>query len=121
MSPPGGARRVTHGATEASCHPGGGTESDGFCHPRGRTVEGIGTALAHKDIGLQLYCLFGIFSCLGTVLCKSNCFETRRVIIRLYTIFSALPVCEYLRQARQTTLGESGVTKPAECTVDVGS
>ena len=27
----------------------------------------------------------------------------------------ALPVCEYLRQARQTTLGESGVAKPAEC------
>ena len=27
----------------------------------------------------------------------------------------ALPVCDYLRQARQTTLGESGVAKPAEC------
>ena len=27
----------------------------------------------------------------------------------------ALPVCEYLRQARQTTLGESGVAKLAEC------
>ena len=27
----------------------------------------------------------------------------------------ALPVCDYLRQARQSTLGESGVAKPAEC------
>ena len=27
----------------------------------------------------------------------------------------ALPVCDYLRQARQTTLGESGVEKLAEC------
>ena len=29
----------------------------------------------------------------------------------------ALPVCEYLRQARQTTLGESGVAKLAECNI----
>ena len=33
----------------------------------------------------------------------------------------ALPVCEYLRQARQTTLGESGLEKLAECKFDVGS
>ena len=32
----------------------------------------------------------------------------------------ALPVCEYLRQARQTTLGESGVAKLAECNLEVG-
>ena len=32
----------------------------------------------------------------------------------------ALPVCEYLRQARQTTLGESGVAKLAECNLEGG-
>ena len=32
----------------------------------------------------------------------------------------ALPVCEYLRQARQTTLGESGVAKLAECNLGPG-
>ena len=30
-------------------------------------------------------------------------------------------MCEYLRQARQTTLGESGVAKPAECNLEGGS
>ena len=30
----------------------------------------------------------------------------------------ALPVCEYLRQARQTTLGENGVVKLAECNLE---
>ena len=38
---PGGPRRVTHGATEASCHPRGSTESDGFCHPRCQTIDAI--------------------------------------------------------------------------------
>ena len=32
----------------------------------------------------------------------------------------ALPVCDHLRQARQTTLGESGVAKLAECNLEVG-
>ena len=30
----------------------------------------------------------------------------------------ALPVCDHLRQARQTTLGESGVAKLAECNLE---
>ena len=29
-------------------------------------------------------------------------------------------MCDYLRQARQTTLGESGVEKLAECNLEVG-
>ena len=32
----------------------------------------------------------------------------------------ALPVCDYLRQARQTTLGESGVAKLVECNPSIG-
>ena len=32
----------------------------------------------------------------------------------------ALPVCDHLRQARHTTLGESGVEKLAECNLEGG-